>query len=161
MNIELQEVTEAEKGVLQNLVHLCMHDYSEFDKFEIGPEGEFTYRWFEAYFREDGRDAYLIRVDENLGGFVMVRSNPGEEDWDFQIAEFFILRRYRRMGMGSLVSQKILNSRKGVWEISYDTRNEAASNLWNSISKLYSDVQLQKNFGEKDRNRFLIQTDVA
>ncbi|MEX0289636.1 MAG: GNAT family N-acetyltransferase [Flavobacteriaceae bacterium] len=161
MNFCLQEVTKSEKEILRNLVNLCMHDYSEFDKFEVGPEGEFSYRWFGTYFEEEGRYAYLIRVDGNLGGFVMVRSNPGDEDWDFQIAEFFILRRYRRMGLGSLVSQQILNSRRGLWEISYDVRNESASYLWSSISKMYTDAQLQVDYGEKGRNRFLIQTDVA
>ena len=161
MNIELQPVTKSEKEILRNLVHLYLHDYSEFDNLEVGPDGQFSYPWFEAYFEDPGRFAYLVRIDKYLSGFVMVRSNSGDQDWDFQIAEFFILRRYRRKGLGSSVAQQVLNSRRGLWEIAYDSDNESASYLWNSISKLYSQVQLQADFGEKGRNRFLIQTAVA
>ncbi len=161
MNIELQRVTIAEKSILRNLVHLCMHDYSEFDQFEIGLDGMFAYRWFEAYFQEKERHAYLISINKNLAGFVMVRMNPGNEDWDYQIAEFFILRRYRRLGIGTLVSQQLLNKYTGLWEISYSASNQAASKLWNSILKDYPNKQHQVDFGEKGRNRFLIETGSA
>ena len=161
MNIELQRVTIAEKSILQNLVHLCMHDYSEFDHFEIGSDGMFTYRWFEAYFQEKERHAYLISVNKNLAGFVMVRANPENKDWDYQIAEFFILRRYRRLGVGTLVAQQLLNKYTGLWEISYAANNQAASKLWNSIAKDYPNKQHQIDFSEKGRNRFLIKTGEA
>lgn len=161
MNIELQRVTITEKSILRNLIHLCMHDYSEFDHFEIGPDGLFTYRWFEAYFQEKERHAYLISANQNLAGFVMMRTNPENKDWDYQIAEFFILRRYRRLGVGTWASQQLLNKYPGLWEIAYSASNRTASKFWHLISQNHLNKQHHIDFGEKGRNRFLIETGPA
>lgn len=158
MEIELQKVSDSEKGILANLLQLCMHDYTELEPFEIGSDGRFHYRWFDAYFEEECRYAYLLKVENNLGGFVLVRKNPDKEDWDYQIAEFFILRRYRNQGIGTTVANKTLERFEGLWEISYSVANKPALKFWKKVSEHYSNVEHQTHFDGNDRSRYLIHT---
>ena len=159
MGVKLQEVHPPETDALWRLMQLCMHDYSEFDRFEIGLDGNFNYRWFDAYFREAERYPFFIRVGGQLGGFVLVRESKGEEDWDFQIAEFFILRRYRRMGIGRDAGRQVLRMFPGVWGISFDDENTPANNFWRSIVRQFEQVLLQRDPGHQNRGRYLITTD--
>ncbi len=158
MGVELQEVHPLERDALWRLKQLCIHDYSESDRFEIGPEGNFNYRWFDAYFREAERYPFFIRIGEQLSGFVMVRESNGEEDWDFQIAEFFILRRYRRMGIGRDAARQVLRMFPGVWGISFNDENTPAANFWRSVAGQFEQVLLQRDPGYENRGRYLITT---
>ena len=156
MSVELKRVAPREKNVLWRLMQLCMHDYSEFDRFEIGSDGKFNYHWFDAYFKEAHRYPYFIRVGGQLGGFVMVRESNGEEDWDFQIAEFFILRRYRRTGIGRDAARKTLSLLSGKWSVSFDDANTPAVYFWRAVAGEYENVVLQREPGQEKRGRYLI-----
>ncbi len=158
MCVELQKVVPLERDVLWRLIQLCMHDYSEFDRFEIGPDGKFNYRWFDAYFLEAQRHPFFVRVGGQLGGFVLVRESNGEEDWDFQVAEFFILRRYRRAGIGRDVARKVLSMFPGIWGISFDDENTPAVNFWRSVAGQFEQVLLQREPGKENRGRYMITT---
>lgn len=44
-----------------------------------------------------------VTVDEKLAGFAMIIDLPEVDDreTDFQMAEFFVMNKYRRLGVGS------------------------------------------------------------
>ena len=86
-----------EKPILRNLMELCQHDSSEFNGEDVGEHGLFTYRYLDHYWTEPGRFPFIVRVSGKLAGFAFVRA-IGENK--HSIAEFFIMRKYRRRGAG-------------------------------------------------------------
>jgi predicted acetyltransferase len=57
---------------------------------------------------------------------------------DYRMAEFFITRARRRLGIGQTAVQLILSRFAGRWEISEYLRNAAAVNFWRRVVAAYT-----------------------
>lgn len=140
MNITITKIPYEDKKILWNLLQLYKHDFSEFHKNEIGRDGQYSYKYFERYWTESSRHPYLISADGNIAGFVLINGvthfDVSEEVHN--IAEFFILRRYRRMGIGLYAATYIFDLYKGNWEVSQDTRNKDSLDFWDKAIGIYT-----------------------
>jgi predicted acetyltransferase len=77
-----------------------------------------------------------LDVDGNLAGFVMVfnHRNEGDPETDYQIAEFFVIYKYRRSGVGKQAFFQVLDKHKGRWGLGTHPKNVTAMKFWeNSI----------------------------
>jgi hypothetical protein len=105
MNIEVAPATIAERPILRHLMELYQYDFSEFDGADLTPIGLYDYPYLDHYWVEPERSPFLIRVDGNLAGFVLVaRYNyltRLKDNW--VMAEFFIMRKYRHQDRKSVV----------------------------------------------------------
>ena len=99
--VDVIQATIEEIPVVANLLELYAHDFSEFHSIEPGPDGRFGYPDLPLYWSESGRHAFLIKVDGKLAGFALIREilpvSGTNSIWD--MAEFFVLRAYRRGGV--------------------------------------------------------------
>src|SRR6266403_2441861 len=102
--IILEAATLADSPLLSNLLELYIHDLSEaFPSIELKPDGRFGYDKLALYWSEpDRRFPFLIRCDARVVGFALAtRGSPATDDPNvFDVAEFFVIRRYRRSGVG-------------------------------------------------------------
>jgi len=97
MEIVIQKATIDEKSILRNLLELCYHDYSEFTPKDVNEHGRFGYKYLDHYWTESGRSPFIVRVSGKIAGFVLVRDVVfSEGKITHSLAEFFILRKFRR-----------------------------------------------------------------
>jgi predicted acetyltransferase len=115
-----------QEPILANLLELYAHDFSEFHNLELGPDGRFGYKHLSLYWREPGRFPFLVKVNGQLAGLVLVIR--GEEGWD--MAEFFVVRGYRRRGIGSGVAHEVWRRFPGRWQVRVMESNRAAHRFW-------------------------------
>src|SRR5580704_15638044 len=105
-SVTLEKIPSSQCNVIENLIQLYLHDFSEFatvgsEYGEVGSDGRFAYRGLDSYWREDGRVPYVIRADDRLVGFALVNQwSALARPVDQAVAEFFILRKYQRIGIG-------------------------------------------------------------
>jgi len=106
-DVSLDVATAADHTLLSNLLELYIHDLSRaFPNVEMGPDGRFGYRRLPLYWSEPARRfAFLIKCGGRVAGFVLVtRGSPDspetEDENALDVAEFFVMRRYRRSGVG-------------------------------------------------------------
>jgi predicted acetyltransferase len=130
MSVELTAVTDDHKDVLANLLQFYCYDFSEFDGEELTPHGTFVYRYLDHYFTEDDREACLISADGNLAGFTMTRRLA---DGTRNVAEFFVVRRHRRHGVGRTAAHRMLRRHPGRWRLSFYHANHAAARFWPAV----------------------------
>ena len=102
MEVKLKKVPEEDKPVLARLLELYRYDLSRFDGSRLNRHGLFGYRYLDSYWTEKNRHPLLIIADGEVAGFVLVNDfcrlcEPGEAN---SIAEFFVLRNFRRKGIG-------------------------------------------------------------
>jgi predicted acetyltransferase len=140
MNHDLIRATARDRGIFINLMQLYMHDFSEFVDIDVQDNGLYrAYAYLEDYWKDDKtRFAYLIKISGILAGFVLVRFIEVEEGGRYSIAEFFIIRKYRRTGMGSLVAKQIFDLYKGNWEIFQKESNIPAQEFWTKVINEYT-----------------------
>ncbi|MBD0369323.1 MAG: GNAT family N-acetyltransferase [Pyrinomonadaceae bacterium] len=132
MEVKIIPATPEEESVLANLFELYAHDFSEFSGLEIGEDGRFGYPHLHLYWKEPHRRPFLIRADGKLAGFVLLQKRSqisGDRDvWD--IAEFFILRSYRRLGCGMKAAHAVWRMLSGRWEVRVMEQNRGAKEFW-------------------------------
>jgi predicted acetyltransferase len=132
--LELIAAGPDHQSVLENLVELYIHDFSEMVPMDVGEDGRYGYRDLARFWNLPGHHGFLAKVDGKFAAFALVTRTPDplvEEDaWD--MTEFFVLRRYRRQGVGDEVAQKIWSECPGQWRIRVRSNNHPARSFWRS-----------------------------
>jgi predicted acetyltransferase len=150
-SIEVIPATLEHKTTLANLLELYIHDFTELIAFKVGEDGRFGYPDLSLYWTEPGRHPFLIRVDDHWAGFVLVRRGSqvsGDEDvWD--MTEFFVLRGYRRLGVGTEVAHDIWRRFPGNWEVRVIELNQRALSFWREAIAAFLGEPLHSSRREK------------
>lgn len=124
--------TPEQEPILANLLQLYAHDFSEFHEVELGPDGRFAYRELPLIWSESGRHPFLVELDGKLAGFVLVKRgseiSANEAVWD--MAEFFVIRGYRRRGIGTQVAREVWGRFPGRWQVRVMQSNVPACEFW-------------------------------
>jgi predicted acetyltransferase len=130
--IELILAAPEHQPVLANLLELYAHDFSEFHDLELGTDGRFGYRHLPLYWSEPGRHPFLVTMDGKLAGLVFVKRGSeisgSESIWD--MAEFFVVRGYRRRGIGTEIAHQVWRRFPGLWEVRAMQSNPPACHFW-------------------------------
>lgn len=139
MNYKLDKVTCNDKHILYQLLQYSLFEESETDLNEMNSDALFEYKWFDSYFTDKDRDAYLIKSDDNkLLGFAMVNTNMQKSDTGHSIAEFMIIPKYRRQKIGKYIAYRLFDMYKGNWEVSPSYGSEKAFQFWEHTVKEYA-----------------------
>jgi predicted acetyltransferase len=122
---------------LANLLELYIHDLSAaFPDIELGDDGRFGYSALALYWSQpDRRFAFLIKCDNRVAGFALVtRGSPATKDPQvFDVAEFFVLRRFRRSGVGRKATALLWNRLPGAWIVRVFEGNPGAVPFWSRV----------------------------
>lgn len=159
--VVLEEAGEKDSSVLDNMIQLYLHDFSEFEHEEIGADGRFK-GWIEPdeLFVEPRR-VFLIRSGSNIAGFA-VMSEGGEALHDPEVEsnwleEFFILRAYRKRGVGEAAARELFTRFDGVWEVGEVRSNLGGIAFWRKIIERYTSGAYEEIEIEDDRWSGLVQ----
>lgn len=145
MKLQLSEIQIDEREILSNLLEKYAYEFSRYDNRDVNKLGLYGYKYLDYYWTEKNRWAYFILVDENLAGFVMVIDLPEVEDrgTDYQVAEFFVLHKYRRQGVGREALFQIFGRHKGRWQLKLHPKNTASVHFWNKVITEYTKGQYE------------------
>jgi predicted acetyltransferase len=135
-NVEVSRAARAERLALENMFQLYTHDFSEqwWDRpyGELEDNGRFGDDYpFDLYWEDEGHIPILLRLDGKLVGFALLdnHSHSGGA-LDRNMAEFFIVRKHRRGGVGTAAAHTIFSTYPGRWEAAVARRNTGALPFW-------------------------------
>jgi predicted acetyltransferase len=147
--LEVIPASARDQLVMANLIELYIHEFTDFLPIQIGEDGRFGYPNLPLYWSEPTRHPFLVRLDGNLAGLVLVKqgseitSDP--HVWD--MAEFFVLRAFRRSGIGTQIALKVWRDFPGRWEVRVMQKNVAACKFWrHSVSVFASETPSSSHF---------------
>lgn len=139
---ELSPVTLADAELLGNLIQLYIHDLSPiFTQMELGPTGRYGYPDLQQYLAgAGGKSGYIIRHGGRVAGFILVRrGSPFGDDPDvLDIAEFFVLRRFRGQGLGREAVECLWRSVRGRWMVRAAVKNHDAVAFWHRVVTIFT-----------------------
>ena len=139
MVIELIRAESGQELILANLLQLYAHDFSEFYDLDLGADGRFVYKELPLYFQESTRHPFLIRKNGQWAGLVLVQrgsqisANP--DVWD--MTEFFVVRGFRRRGVGTDIAHRVWRRFPGKWEVRVMEANQSAQPFWERAIALF------------------------
>jgi predicted acetyltransferase len=156
MHVELVPATPHDEPVLGRLLQLYAYDFSEIAGMDVGDDALFDLgHTLSRCFGDPKRHAYLARVHRRLAGFVLVDEqsrldgNPDVMD----VAEFFVMRRYRRTGVGFACARQVFLAFPRRWEVRQTSTNTGATAFWRDVIGRFTRGAFQQTLVDDDRWR--------
>ena len=140
MNITLHLMSIDEKTLLIRLMELYNYEFSAFSNDDINEYGYYGYDHIDDYWNEKGRFPYLIRADGKIAGFALICPHCDyRKEADARcFGEFFVMLKYRRMGIGKQIAAQLFDLHRGYWEVCYWKENVSAGLFWKKVVEEYT-----------------------
>jgi predicted acetyltransferase len=125
-----------EQGVLRNLLKMYCYEWSQYNQLEVDANGRYAFEeQASAYWTNEGYYAFLISVDEQWAGFVFFDTHDFivHTDYDYSMAEFFVMHAYRHRGIGRYVATRLFERFGGAWEIGCHPNNLSSVRFWEQV----------------------------
>ena len=124
------------RALIEGMTPFYIYDFSEFepagsDRFELNAEHRFDPYPLDDYWRDADRHPLIIEVGGRPVGFALINAFAHSGGvCDHSMAEFFVMRKHRRGGVGARAVAQILPMFPGRWEIAIARRNAPAIGFW-------------------------------
>lgn len=129
-----------ERVRLENLAQFYYYDFSEVLDMHVDEHGRFGTVDLAAYWIDDWKHPFLLRVADKLAGFALIseRSKITDERGVFDMTEFFVLRRFRHQGVGRAAAFAAFDTFKGPWQVRQREENPNATAFWRRTINEYT-----------------------
>lgn len=160
MQIDLARASIDDAARLTHLFQYYVYDLSETVGLDCGEDGRFALPSFDAYWSDTWRHPHLVRVDGKLAGFALVhrRSRITGDDNTWDVAEFFVMRKYRRRGVGKTVATRLFEAHRGPWEVRELAANHRAIAFWRRVIADYTRGAFTETVLDDERWRGPVQS---
>lgn len=137
MDLHIEKASADRKEVLKNLMSLYLHDLSEFvGNIDLNSNnGLYEFDVFEWFFEKEGLTPFFIQLDRDPIGFILLQSGPysNQEHADYVLNSFFILKKYRRKGLGKQACNQFFEIYPGRYAIAQASTNIPAIKFWKNV----------------------------
>lgn len=166
-DLVLRPYTDADRPLLRQMVELYVHDFSELYEQDFTESGSMTlkadgYFLGEEVFQRNFVEvfaAFLIYYKGLLAGFALVddKSQLDGRSGVHDVLQFFVLRGYRRHGVGRLAAHALFDRFPGDWEVRQIDQNQAAQAFWRKAIGSYGDKAYAEVRWQDDQDAGIVQ----
>ena len=139
MNLEIVTTDSSQKKTIWNLFQLYCYDSTDWDPEDVGVSGFYALDdgYFSQYWTVPGWSAHILKMANNIVGFLLIERSdvPGVNAPEF--ADLFILKKYRRQGIGKEVVQRVVVTSGQPWVITVFDDDTAAKAFWSNVFKQF------------------------
>jgi predicted acetyltransferase len=119
---------------VRRLVQLYIYDLGG-EHWDVERDGTFgSPAWHRRFWTRRTRHHFVMAVDGRLAGFALVRDSAHFAGAGArEISEFFVLRKYRRAGVGRYAARWLFAKYPGEWEVAELVWNRPAQRFWRAV----------------------------
>jgi predicted acetyltransferase len=148
--IQLQNVTEQEEPILQNLLQFYIYEFSQFVP-QITLEADGSYQPFplEKYWSNPHSHAFFIKYQEEHVGLALIAEGTASEP--SIVEQFFIIRKYMGRGFGKEAAVQLFDRFPGKWRVWQIKKNEPARAFWRKVISCCTNGNYTESLDEERR----------
>ncbi|MBD7978434.1 GNAT family N-acetyltransferase [Serpens gallinarum] len=159
VTLELVPTEREQMPLIRNLYQFYLYESSDWEQEDVEVDGRFYIHdeHLVRYWQEPGWSAQLLLVDGFIAGFLLIERSelPGVDA--LELADLFILKKYRRQGIGRALATQVLMSGEDNWLVRFYGQDEIALAFWRSVlADLPRPVEALELDDEPDLLSFLI-----
>jgi len=87
-----------------------------------------------THYFTDPKKAFLIKIKNELAGFILIDKLEIMTEIDFYLSEFFILGKFQNKGIGQEVALNLFNQLQGRWAVGVLPENKKAIRFWRKVA---------------------------
>ena len=133
--VELLPTTVDQAQLIRNLYQFYAYESSDWEQEDVDDDGRFYIHdeHLMRYWNDQDWSANLLLVNGCVAGFLLVERSelPGIDA--LELADLFILKRYRRKGIGKALVTQVLMGGHENWLVRYYRQDDAAVAFWDSV----------------------------
>ena len=156
MNIEMRAPSRSDRNLVRRMMELYLYDFSEFDEADLDEHGHFEYGDLDYFWFEPTHAAFLVTVDGKLAGFVLVDNESLLGGSQRSITEFFVTRKYRRLGVGKYIAREVFDRLPAQWEVAIIEANKPAEQFWRRVIDEYRQGQFEETILDNEEWKGLV-----
>jgi len=147
MEINLHKVPVEERQVLEHLIEYYVYDFSEYLDIELSENGNFGFYSLDTYWNDPvNHSPFIVKLNDTIIGFVLVKRVEKNGERINKIAEFFITKKHRRNGYGKLAAKQVFDMYRGSWEVTQIEKNIPAQVFWGHVISDYTSNTYEEHF---------------
>lgn len=134
MQIELVPTTAEQLPLIANLYQYYAYESSDWEEEEVEADGRFYIHepHLRRYWSEPQWSANLILADGCIAGFLLIERSELPELDALEFADLFILKKYRRQGIGRALAQQVLGDGR-TWLVRFYPQDLVAAAFWRQV----------------------------
>lgn len=151
--IDIHPATAEFQDTIQNMGRFYAYDISEYmgklqPGWEFPENGLYEGLDFSRYWQEPDRYPFLIRVEGELAGFMLINKIGSSPDVDWNMAEFYVVRKFTGQGVGKTAAYWCFKNFPGIWEVMQMPGNNPAICFWKKVIAEYTQGNFEESLKE-------------
>ena len=118
-----------DRPVLARMLELYQYDLSDVWPQDLNAHGEYGFA-VDRYLRNPRLCAILFLVNGRYAGFGLIDPDVTFAENEYWMGQFFVMKRYRRSGLGTKAARFIFDRFPGKWEVGQMPLNRPAQAFW-------------------------------
>ncbi len=160
MPIELIPASAEQLPLIRNLYQFYAYESSGWEQEDVEVDGRFYVHepHLQRYWQDAGWSAGLILVDGFIAGFLLLEACEDQRLADMEFADLFLLKKYRRLGIGrALLQQTVSDGRR--WLLCSYAQDELANAFCRQVlgELPFMARKLEDDGAEPGLQRFVVQ----
>jgi predicted acetyltransferase len=149
MPIELIRATSRDDTTIRNLYQFYIYEFTRFmTGWHTNYAGRYTEDDLDEIWHKPERHTFLVKIDNELGGFAIVDYGAPGKYWNAPDAvimvEFFIMAAFQGKGVAEQVAIRLFDMYPGKWEVFELEKNARAQRFWRRTIALYTNGQYRE-----------------
>ena len=148
------------KSFFEHLLQLYEYEFSDITKLEVNRQGLFTNVELQKHLDEGSCRPYLMQYQGKWAGLAVVnlKSYLNDDPHVKDIAEFFLMKLYRKRRIGLLMASHLFDLFPGKWEVRQFPEATEARAFWLRVISHYTNQHFKDEFIDHSRWKGHIQT---
>lgn len=128
----------------QRMARFFLYDMLEYmgsnPRWSFPESGYYECQTLKEFFINIGKDAfpYFVIYNGELAGFILIDRKHVYPGTQYNLSEFFILRKFKGQGLGRYVAEQVFNKHPAIWEVQQMVENCAAIRFWEKVITKYT-----------------------
>ena len=135
--VTVRRAAAADEPVLSRMLELYQHDLSDIWDQDLDAQGRYGYQ-LAKFWTDPSCMAVLFLVGGHYAGFALVDGLTRRSTNQLWMSQFFVLKKYRRLGIGASAACRVFDQLRGRWEVGQMEGNDAARTFWRVTISRYA-----------------------
>lgn len=133
----IRRAATSDRVPLFRMLELYQHDLSDIWDQDIDGNGEYGYA-LDRYWSSEQCHPFIATVNGRYAGFSLIDQAVKVGTEGHWVDQFFVLKKYRQLGVGSTLALGSFSALPGHWEVGQMLANQVAQHFWRKVVSQYT-----------------------